>query len=228
MQSIDDKISAFLKESGHLPQQLKGLQDTVAVDEQNLQSVLDELKGCKETQGKLDLDVQSNKELIEKYQQQLNSVTNNKEYKALNSEIALLKGKNSTIDEKALKLMEKEKLLLEQRKETEAKCEQSKSALQSGESEINAKIDTVKKQIDEEKAQRNAIAKELPLTVVKQYVLLIKKKDRKAVASAKKDACSECGFRLRPQLLLELEMGTEPKVCENCGRFLIGNQETSE
>ncbi len=228
MQAIDDKITAFLQESGHLPQQLKQLQDAVAQDEQNLQAAVDEQKACKEAQGKLNLDVESNKGLIDKYQQQLNSVTNNKEYKALNSEIALLKGKNSDIDEKVLKLMEKEKLLGEQKKEAEEKTQQSKSALEAGQTEIKAKIDVVKKQIEEQKAQRNAIAKELPIGVVKQYVLLIKKKDRKAVAFAHKEACSECGFRLRPQLLLELESGTQTKVCENCGRFLVGSPKTDE
>ena len=100
--------------------------------------------------------------------------------------------------------------------------------ISSSPQKILAKNNVVKKQIEEQKAQRNAIAKELPIGVVKQYVLLIKKKDRKAVAFAHKEACSECGFRLRPQLLLELESGTQTKVCENCGRFLVGSPKTDE
>ncbi len=228
MQAIDDEISVFLKESGHLPEQLKGLRQAVAQDEESLQKVQDELKSCKETQKKMELSVKSNNELIEKYKKQLNSVTNNKEYKALNSEISLLTGKNSEIEEKDLKFMEQEKVLQEKKEEVQAQCEKTQQALQDGESEINSKIGTVKKQIEAKRAERNAIAKDLPLSIVKQYVLLIKKKNRKAVAFAQKDACSECGFRLRPQLLLELKSATEPKVCENCGRFLIGSQANSE
>ncbi len=228
MQEIDDKITVFLKESEHLPKQLKGLKDAVAEDEQALQTANSQLMECKEAQGKLELDVQSNNQLIEKYKQQLNSVTNNKEYKALNSEIALLNSKNGEIDEKDLQLMEQEKVLSEQKKEVESKLQESKNALQTRESEIMEKIQSVKSKIDQEKAQRNAIAKDLPINMVKQYVLLIQKKNRKAVAVAQKEACSECGFRLRPQLLLELKVATEPKVCENCGRFLIGSQDESE
>ncbi len=228
MQAIDDQITVFLKESGHLPEELRGLKKTVAQNEESLQKLQEELNACKETQKKMELDVQTNNQLIQKYKQQLNSVTNNKEYKALNSEIALLSSKNSDIEEKDLKFMEQEKVLQERLQELQAQCDKSQQALQGGELEIKSKIEAVKKQIEEKRAQRNAIAQDMPLSLVKQYVLLIKKKNRKAVAFAQKEACSECGFRLRPQLLLELESATEPKVCENCGRFLIGSQEESE
>ncbi len=225
MQGIDDKISDLLKKSAHLPEQLKGLQDKKSETGTALDELVEQIKKCKESQSLLELEVQTNKNLVEKYKEQLNSISNNKEYKALNSEITLIKSKNVQLDEKELGLMEEEKLLNEQKRVAEENNISAKKALEEGEATIKVQIDEVNKQIEAEKSERNALAGKLPTSLVKQYVLLIKKKNRKAVAFAYKDACSECGFRLRPQLLLELDTCSEPKVCENCGRFLIKLEE---
>ena len=71
------------------------------------------------------------------------------------------------------------------------------------------------------KKERNALAVDLPKALIKQYKILIINRNRKAVAFEQDGACSACGFKIRPQLIIELEKQDKTLFCENCNRFLV-------
>jgi predicted nucleic acid-binding Zn-ribbon protein len=82
-------------------------------------------------------------------------------------------------------------------------------------------IEKVNEEIDRLKENRTEYAKQLPMPLVKKYVQLIKNKNHKAVVFNSNNACSGCGFHIRPQILIELNDPNKIIYCENCGRILV-------
>jgi len=221
MQEFDNQIADKIVLSEKLPEKLKTLVKNLEDREQEYQICKDALKQNREKQARFELDVKSNNAQMEKYDRQLLEISNNKEYKALNSEITRLKMKNSTIDDKELALIEEEKKCLDNLQNAKEKVDETNSTIDERKKIINEHIQKVKNRIVSLREQRNVLAKTLSPFWVKKYIMLIKNKKRKAVGYSERGACSECGYILRAQLILDLEDVDEPKLCENCGKILV-------
>ncbi len=225
MQELDAEIGTreVLKED--LPAELKNLIESVQNAEDDLTAAKDRLNENKKTQKLKDVDIQTNKKTMDKYANQLLAIKNNKEYKALNSEINHLKEKNSEIDDQILELMEIENKLKEEVVEAEEDVKKAKGELGKNEDRLKKRINELDAEIEERKNERSELAKQLPRTLVKRYVNLIKAKDRKAVVFLEKNACGGCGFKIRPQLVIEIERGDKVVSCESCGRLVVRKPE---
>ncbi|MEF3280571.1 MAG: hypothetical protein K6357_06365 [Elusimicrobiota bacterium] len=176
-------------------------------------------------------------ESIKKHQIELNQVKKNEEFKALLSEIEILKKEKDEIETKVLEKIE----VIE---EKNARNKKDKESLIKLEKENNIKIDELNK-------QKNKIALYLQELLVKQNSLkdnikdeslkkrfenLLKHKDRLAVVSARRELnetsrkkeevyfCSGCNMKLTFNDISSLKKSKTFIVCENCSR-LVYNKE---
>ena len=221
MQKCDDIISEKGILTKTLPQELSSLIQNLEEANNNLARTENELEENLKFQKLKELDIKSNKDKIEKYKIQLLTIKTNKEYKALNSEISHLETKNSEIDDEQIVLMEEEsniRLQLEADKKVQKDAE---NELKANEEKLKKKIEEVEKEIAEIRNKRNLLAEGLPKQLVRRYAALIKNKGRKAVVFNENDACSGCGYQIRPQLVIEINEGRKILNCENCGRMLV-------
>ena len=222
MQQKDDIIGERENEAKALPQELNSLIQGLKFAEMNLSNAKNELEINLKDQKLKELDIKGNKEKIDKYQNQLLMIKTNKEYKALNSEISHLEIKNSNIDDELIALMESESELKEKLKKFEVEYKKAENKLKTNEDKIKKKIEIVKNDIDKLRNDRNSLAKQIKnKNLVKRYAALIKNKSRKAVVYNEKNACSGCGFKIRPQLVIEINKGNKITSCESCGRMLV-------
>jgi uncharacterized protein len=223
MQTYDDRIGEKEELKILLPKQLHDLIAHV----ENAQAKVNELQHAQEDkirqQKQKEIDIKTNIDLMHKYQTQLAEIKTNKEYKALNAEVTSLSAKNSEFETQILTLMEEETTIKDELKVAQADLKQAQKDLEEREGELRMQIEEVDKMITEYKEKRNNLGRGLPLALAKRYVLLIKNKNRKAVVYNNNGTCSGCGFRIRPQLLLELEKQVKMIACENCGRILVHN-----
>jgi len=221
MQRYDDQIVEKEGQKVTLPKQLSDLVQAVesakAAVTQNLTEQEELVKRIKQ----IELDIKSNGELIKKYSSQLAEVKNNKEYKALNSEVTNLKAKNSDYDSESLKIMDAETELKAKKGELDAALKVAEEKLSMEEGKLRSQIDALDQEISTLREKRNEHGKTLPIALMKRYKLLIQNKDHKAVVFNKQGACSGCGFKIRPQQELELKQQHKLVVCESCGRMLI-------
>jgi hypothetical protein len=224
MQKLDDKIGEKEKRKKELPKQLKSLKENVAITTQKVEEVKQKLDENLSTQKKKELEIQDNKAKMDKYRQQLLTIKTNKEYKALNSEVDYLEKKNNKIDDDRVELMEEEEEIREAQAEAQAQKKQADAELQAKEKKLEAKIEGVAKEIDELRTERNTMAKKLPRQLIKRYGALIKNKGRKAVVFNENNACSGCGYKIRPQLQIEINEGNKIISCESCGRIIVSKE----
>jgi len=224
MQKLDDKIGKKEKRKLELPKQLKSLKENVSNANQKVDAVKQELEENLSLQKKKELEIQDNKAKMDKYKQQLLIIKTNKEYKALNSEIDFLDKKNNQIDDTRVELMEQEEEAREVLSKSEAQKKEADAELQAKEKKLKAKIDEVTKKIEELRSERNDLAKKLPRQLIKRYGALIKNKGRKAVVFNENNACGGCGYKIRPQLQIEINKGDKIISCESCGRIIVSKE----
>jgi len=221
MQEFDDQIGERETLKEQLPRELDTLKSNLNEAESKVAATKKLLDENVAHQKKKELDIHANKDKMAKYENQLLGVKTNKEYKALNSEITHLKEQNTVIDDEIIEMMEKENGLRAQQKEDQAALQVAQNDLNQNEDKLRARIAQVEKEIESLKQQRTEIGLTLPKQLVQRYVLLIKNKQRKAVVFVENDACSGCGFKIRPQLAIEISRGKKIISCENCGRLMV-------
>ncbi|HCM15148.1 MAG: C4-type zinc ribbon domain-containing protein [Candidatus Cloacimonadaceae bacterium] len=221
MQLLDNKIGRYRVLQQELPKQLSEINEQVVQATANLLASESEKAEINKKQRALEGEVDTFKNQINKYGAQLSEIKTNKEYKALNSEIAYLKDKISEIESQLLALMDEES-------EAKTKNDGFKKALQDAEAnkhakegDLKAQIDSLEKEIEDTRAQRNKLAITLPTPLIKRYGNLIKHKDNLAVVYNRDGSCGGCGFVLRQQMRIELQLREKIVYCENCGRIIL-------
>ncbi len=221
MQRLDDQIGSLRLLQQTLPQELNELIEHVDAATANLLASEGERAEVGRKQRSLESDIKLHGEQIKKYATQLSEIKTNKEYKALNSEISYLKDKISELESQELVLMDAEAELKKRVEQDKAELEQAEAAKRAREGELRKKIESLEAEIESIRAERNKLAHTLPPNLVKQYGNMIKNKNNCAVVYAVNGACGGCGFVIRPQIHIELQMRSKVNFCESCGRILI-------
>ncbi len=226
MQAFDDEISERQMLLQTLPEELNTLKTSLEEANQVLAETKHSLEENLKNQKLKELEIKDNIEKMNKYKNQLLTVKTNKEYKALNSEISHLEGKNNEIDDEIIVFMEEEINIKSSLENVISVQKNADENLKANEERLRKKIKQVKQEIDVLRKNRNDIAGEIPRQIVKRYAALIKNKNRKAVVFDINNSCGGCGFNIRPQVVIEIYEGSKINYCENCGRILIYKPET--
>lgn len=229
MQAFDDEIGRCRELQKVLPQQLNTLIQDVEEASARVQETQNVKDGIVKRQKELEGEIKHNNELKLKYGNQLAEIKTNKEYKALNSEIANLTQKNGDIESQLLELMDTETEINKQlaQYQTELKAAEQRKAAK--EDDLRQQISQLDGKIEELRRQRTELAHTLKSdALVKQYGNLIKNKNNRAVVFNVNGACGGCGFVIRPQIRIELELRKKIYNCESCGRILMNKIEDAD
>lgn len=221
MQKLDDQIGRYRMLQKELPQQLSQIIESVDGATSQLLAVETERAEINKIQRSLDADIKQAGENIKKYATQLSEIKTNKEYKALNSEIAYLNEKISELESQQLELMDQENEIKTRIEEAKAELARAEKEKRSQEGALREQIDKLDSQIENTRAERNKLAVTLPTNIIKHYGNMIKNKNNKAVSFTKDGSCGACGFVIRPQIRIELQLFSRILSCENCGRIMI-------
>ena len=221
MQKLDTIIGGKNILTKELPQQLNSLKQSLKDADETLAATKSEIDENQKDQKLKELNIADNNTKITKYKNQLLTIETNKEYKALNSEINHLEKKNSEIDDELIGLMEAEAELRERLDEENKAQKDASNELKANEKKLEKEIQEVQKDIEDLKAKRNVLAKDLPRELIRRYASLIKNKNRKAVVFNDNNACSGCGYTIRPQVVIDIKEGNSVIYCESCGRILV-------
>lgn len=157
---------------------------------------------------------------LSKYKNQLMEVKTNKEYHAMQTEIA-------TAEEL---VRQQEDRLLERMEEAEVhagELQAAESALKKGQAEASAeraKIDAAHKTIETDlarlTAERATVAAGISAAALALFERVSKHRRGQAMSEARDGLCLQCHVRLRPQVFNIVRRGEELVQCESCSRIL--------
>tara|TARA_B100001248_G_C27399420_1_gene468750 strand:- start:1563 stop:2306 length:744 start_codon:yes stop_codon:yes gene_type:complete len=220
LQVIDSKIDNIRIVRGELPLEISDLQDTIAglnLRLDKIQSEIDDINdnivGNKNT---ISLAVAA----VEKYEEQLKNIKNNREYTSLTKEVEYqnleieLANKKKTQNDASI--LHKTEILNSCKDEVNEKQEELKIKTDQL-NEIIAETEKEEKSLLQESKKAEKVINERLLAQYKR--IRSKVPNGLAVVSVERSSCS--GYQIPPQMLLDIKMHKKVTSCEHCGRILV-------
>jgi predicted nucleic acid-binding Zn-ribbon protein len=221
LQQIDDEIAALRADEESIPAKKEDLEEGLAaiqtrVEEAKAQSI--ELAKKRKEQ---EIELEASGDSMGKFQSQLFQVKSNREYEALQHEIAALKEKASKIEDEILETLEGSE---EISKAIEAEAQTLKAETERAKSE-QARLDGELKELTDAIAvkndQRERMVADLDRALLARYDRIRDNKGGLAVTSVENGACGGCFRRIPPHEMQNLKKDEQIITCEGCGRIII-------
>lgn len=223
LQEADSAIDKILQLRGELPSEVEALEDEIAelkARQAQDAAVIDAYNDtiAENRQNIIDCDVQ-----IEKYQQQLDSISNSREFDSINKEIE----NQGLLRQIAQKSINDTKIAIAERKED---LESLKDFIVVREDDLKAKkeeLATIVESTSKEEARleaiREACAAKIDARTKSAYDRIrASVHNHLAVVSVYNgDACGGCFNTITPQRLVDIASNKKLIICEHCGRIIV-------
>lgn len=216
--AIDEKRAL----RGELPLEVQDLEDEIAGLDTRIEKIDTEIKGFQSAITMKKGEVQEAQANLERYNNQLNEVRNNREYDSLSKqidyerlevELCNKKIKEAT-DQVAYRTNDLE-IAKTEREERQKDLDEKKSELED-----------ILAETREEETMLKERAKDLEVKIEPRLLSSFKRIRKSArnglgIVYVQRDACGGCFNKIPPQRQLDIKMHKKIIVCEYCGRILI-------
>ncbi|MBA2565339.1 MAG: hypothetical protein H0V09_07940 [Gemmatimonadetes bacterium] len=220
LQEIDAELRDLRSRSAAIPVRRAELQR----DERQLlteaEGVRERLKGLVLEERARESEISAQEDRARRYQGQLESVTTNREYSTLLSEIKGVKEKVSAAEDRALVIIDESERLRTRTTELEGEIQRAREASQ----EERAQLDGQEREIGEEIAvrtdRRQILAGRVGGELLRAYETIVRRNRLPAVFPLRGRACGNCFGTLPLQAASEIRRQDRPYTCEHCGVIL--------
>lgn len=220
LQDIDIRIREIEKEMRDIPDRKEQEQTRLAEHKDALAKAEEDLKLAQANVQKLELESQSWHEKIDKLRQQQLELKTNKEFKAMDHEIASIKGKISGLEDDELVLMEKvEQARVDLKARADALAEEE-AAVAADVAVLDERVSGLESELDESRGRREEAAVGIDNEWISYYDRVLSRKKDGALVKLNGGVCGGCHMTLPPAVLNATKRKDEMVRCEYCGRLL--------
>jgi predicted nucleic acid-binding Zn-ribbon protein len=221
LQQIEVKIKSLQEKKNQLPPKLKELDAKFEEQKALLEKKKKEADEAKVAQKLKTNLLQTQQEQLKKYQLQRFEVKTNKEYQALEDEIAKLSDKNSALEDQILETMFLIDKLAEEYKLQEKMYEQREKEYKIKRSELLSGLEAIERESNEWNQKRIEKYKAVEKSLIQKYESW-KRRTGTFLLSAitEENACSGCYITVPPQVINEIRKDIAIMTCTSCGRIL--------
>ena len=167
-----------------------------------------------------EIELKESEAKIARLDVQLNTVKTNKEYTAIQHEIAGLKADGSRIEDEILKMLEQVEADEAEVKNLADRAVKMTKAAQERRLVIDTALNDANAGIDRINTERKELAVKIPAKFLMPYERFRAKSDGKAMAACRGFVCDACRMALTANTVNRLMAGTELVYCHSCGRIL--------
>ena len=220
LQQLENTATEARGQLEDIPARLEALERALAEHAEVVEAANLALNEQRTSRATLEKNVAEVEGRLNRFKEQLMSVKTNKEYQAMQTEIA--------VGEKEVRRLEDQ--LLERMLEADA-LSQDVIQAQQRLAEEQTRVDTGREHIEQERAalqaqletfdlERSKVTEQLPSQAMSLFELLARERKGVAVVEAKLGRCTSCQVRLRPQLFNDVRLNSALIQCESCQRIL--------
>ena len=228
LQQVDSELLALERAKGDLPKrvlELKSqLEQIAALRQQKAEALATAQKDRRAAEGA----VQMAKERKKKYDEQLYSVRNNKEYDAVTAEIEMAVFDIDENETRILETIEQEDGLKKEVAEQDERLAAAQGEFDTQQAILTAREMETRSMADTLQAQRDALVVKLRRPILNAYQRILNGKDGLAVVGVVRGSCVGCSTRIPPQRVMEIREMNQVRYCESCGRILVWNEADEE
>lgn len=167
---------------------------------------------------------------LKRYQEQINTVQNQREYGALLQEIDTVKNEIRSLEEQAFAAMERRDQAEEDLGETRQAFQELDERYEAELAKWEAEKPTVRKEVERLEGEVEALQSELPRPLLSRFKMMYERLDGQPLApvhTAQRAGrggqywhCGACSYRVRPQVVVEIRNKGSIVSCDSCKRIL--------
>lgn len=210
VQSGLDKVPAEIEQ---IVSGLKEFEDAINSKKENLAEL-------KKVYRSYDTEIQANSARIAKREEQLRSVTTNKEYQAILKEIEEIKKADSRIEDDTIACLEKIDSAEKEVREKEQAFLDEEINVNQQKAVFETDADSKRRSLDVLLAKRDEVAAKIDPELIKQYEFIKSYARDVAIVQVKECICQGCNMNIPPQMYNELHRENELRTCPHCHRML--------
>lgn len=222
LQSMLSEIDKIKTLRGELPLEVQDLEDEIEGLTTRIEKINAEIVELKREINERNGNIEVNKSNIQRYQAQMDSVRNNREYDNLTKQIEYADLDNQLNEKK----INEAKAAVEAKNAEVANCNET---LNERRTDLDIKKSELDEIISETKAEEEKLrekAKNIEMTIEPRLLSAFKRirknsRNGLGLVYVQRDACGGCFNKIPPQRQLDIRMRKKIIVCEYCGRIMI-------
>ncbi len=219
LQDRDRKIRTLKQELQTGPLERREAEEKLAGALKQLDAVKLKAKEIEVEKKKLEIEAQSKRDQIAKFQTQKFQTRKNEEFQAFNNEITRYEGEIRTVEDRELELMEDAEKMKATVAATEQQTKAVKGQVERQLADIIAKSEAVAAQLKELETEREGLSVGLDEDLLDTFSRLFANKGE-AVVPLEHETCMGCHMKVTTQTVVKVKGQREIVHCEQCGRIL--------
>lgn len=227
LQKLDSQIFKLRRELANQPVLIKNLEEEFKQKEVDLKKSEEEQKTLAVKRKERELELETKEAGIKKLQAQLYQIKTNKEYQAMEKEIASQKADVSVIEEAILGVLDQIDECTKEIGRQKQILEQYRQKFTQDKTKIDASIKEMEASSAKINAERTELASKVDKKFLAKYERILNSKNGLAMVSIRDDACGGCNINLPPQVINEVRLKQELIFCGSCARILYADDNNS-
>ena len=220
LQNRDQKIRQIETELKTMPEQRAQLEAHLAASAAGLEAAKLKTRQLEVERKKLELDVGTRTESINRLKTQQYETRKNEEFRAMGNEIERYEKEIRTIEDQELELMDQAEKLKAEVSIEDKKVAVERDSVARQLADLDAKTSALQSQLESLTKERTEIASRIDEDILDRFERLFASKGNAAVVALEHEVCTGCHMKITAQTAHRVKGGREIVGCEQCGRIL--------
>ena len=178
------------------------------------------IAACQAARREIEKDLAAVQGRLSKYKNQLLEVKTNKEYQAMQKEMAVAEHDVRAHEDKLLEHMEYAETFAAELKAAEASLKTEQADVSKAQRTLDAERGELERELERVTNARGALIAQVPREALMLFERVAHGRKGIAVAEARDGLCTLCHVRLRPQKFNEVRRNDGLHQCDSCTRIL--------
>lgn len=220
LQKIDLELKGIKEERNRYPKEMKKLDERQKIEKERVQKEKERVESLEKTRRQKEGHLNLEQEKIKRAEGRMSEVKTNKEYKALLSEIDIIKEANSRIEEEILQVLDEIDELKKDLSKREKEVGITLEKIEGDRKKIEEKMAIDDRIWNEQMERREVLSKQIESKLFKLYNTLKDKRVGVGVVNVKNETCQGCYVNVPPQMFIEVQKNNALIRCPHCNRIL--------
>jgi predicted nucleic acid-binding Zn-ribbon protein len=221
LQQLESTIADARATIAAHPQRLADADGRLNESKQTVDAVKARVKENQEARRNLEKDVAVYQGRLTKFKDQLSLVKTNKEYQAMQHEIATAQSDLGAVEEKVLERMLEADTIAADAKRAEGALATRQKEIDAEKKELAQELTSVEASLKQATEARTELLKDLEPRLIALFEQVARVRKGVAISTATRDGlCALCHVRLRPFVFQQVRQNDAIIQCESCQRIL--------
>jgi predicted nucleic acid-binding Zn-ribbon protein len=220
LQQLDLAAERDRRRIADIPAARQALDERLVAATAAVEAVKQRLAVNQAARREIDKELSAVQTRLSKFKNQLMEVKTNKEYQAMQKEMAVAEEEISAHETRMLERMEDADAIARDLKAAEAALKAEQSAVATEKTQLDRDQAAAERDLEAVLAERATVTAQLSRDAFRLFERVAQGRKGVAVAEARDGLCTVCHVRLRPQVFNDVRRNDSIIQCESCTRIL--------